>query len=389
LRHKDKKELGYEKFTGKIFLQSACLMGLSILLIGAVYLFVWRGNVGDWLVSLFQYGFRMRYGSALRLYNDVFRQNSTIIFVGATAVTFIVLLRFSLKRLTRYFDSINRGIDALVEGDAGDIALLPEMEAIEKKLNTVRLTLDRRARDVQLADRRKNDLILYLAHDIKTPLTSVIGYLSLLDEAPDMPAEQKAGYVRISLDKALRLEQLIDEFFEITRYNLGTIVLAKKKIDLYFMLAQLADEFYPQLAASGKRAAVRASENLTVYGDADKLARVFNNILKNAAAYGEAGSVVDIAAGLCGDAVRVTFRNAGSIPEDKLSSIFEKFFRLDDARSSDTGGAGLGLAIAKEIVVRHGGRIFAESDARRTTFTVELPALCEPAGEAASSAPAS
>ncbi|MDR2770571.1 MAG: HAMP domain-containing histidine kinase [Clostridiales Family XIII bacterium] len=364
-------------------------MGLSILLIGAVYLFVWRGNVGDWLVSLFQYGFRMRYGSALRLYNDVFRQNSTIIFVGATAVTFIVLLRFSLKRLTRYFDSINRGIDALVEGDAGDIALLPEMEAIEKKLNTVRLTLDRRARDVQLADRRKNDLILYLAHDIKTPLTSVIGYLSLLDEAPDMPAEQKAGYVRISLDKALRLEQLIDEFFEITRYNLGTIVLAKKKIDLYFMLAQLADEFYPQLAASGKRAAVRASENLTVYGDADKLARVFNNILKNAAAYGEAGSVVDIAAGLCGDAVRVTFRNAGSIPEDKLSSIFEKFFRLDDARSSDTGGAGLGLAIAKEIVVRHGGRIFAESDARRTTFTVELPALCEPAGEAASSAPAS
>lgn len=141
------------------------------------------------------------------------------------------------------------------------------------------------------------------------------------------------------------------------------------------MLVQMTDEFYPQLASNGKQAVIHASEDLTVSGDPDKLARVFNNILKNAAAYSEAGSVIDITAGLSGDMVSIVFKNAGSISKDKLAAIFEKFYRLDDARSSDTGGAGLGLAIAKEIIVQHGGQIYAESDDNCTTFTVELPAL--------------
>jgi two-component system sensor histidine kinase VanS len=125
-------------------------------------------------------------------------------------------------------------------------------------------------------------------------------------------------------------------------------------------------------------------EGLSVYGDPDKLARVFNNILKNAAAYSDEGSLIEIHAGCSKDIVSIAFKNAGGIPEDKLSSIFEKFFRADDARGAATGGAGLGLAIAKEIVVRHGGRIFAETDGASTVFTVELPASPEappPAGE--------
>jgi two-component system sensor histidine kinase VanS len=144
------------------------------------------------------------------------------------------------------------------------------------------------------------------------------------------------------------------------------------------MLVQIADEFYPQLAANGKQAVITACEDLTVSGDPDKLARVFNNILKNAAAYSEAGSVIDITAGLSEDVVYILFRNAGSIPKDKLAAIFEKFYRLDASRSSDTGGAGLGLAIAKEIIVQHGGKIYAESKDNYTTFTVELPALPNP-----------
>jgi two-component system sensor histidine kinase VanS len=316
----------------------------------------------------------MRRGQALDVYRYVFRQNFEIIFIGATAITFIVLLRFALERFTRYFESINHGINALIEGDGNSIALMPEMEAIENKLNTVRLTLEQRSRDAQLAEQRKNDLVMYLAHDIKTPLTSIIGYLSLLDEAPDTPAEQKAQYGRIALDKAYRLEQLIDEFFEITRYNLQTVTLTKKNIDLYYMLAQVADEFYPQLAAGGKQAVIHAPEDLTVSGDPDKLARVFNNILKNAAAYSDGDSVIDITAGLSGDVASITFRNAGSIPKDKLAAVFEKFYRLDGADFSDKSGAGLGLAIAKEIIAQHGGRIYAESDDHSTTFTVELPA---------------
>lgn len=221
---------------------------------------------------------------------------------------------------------------------------------------------------------RKSDLITYLAHDLKTPLTSVIGYLSLLDEAPDMPAKQKAKYVHISLDKALRLEKLINEFFEITRYNLQQIHLETETIDLSYMLVQMADEFYPILKAHGNTIEIKAKEDLHVHADAMKLARVFNNILKNAVAYSYPGSVIKIVAESTEKEVRILFQNKGkTISKQKLDMLFEKFFRLDDARATNTGGAGLGLAIAKEIVTLHGGTIAADSEEETTTFTVTLP----------------
>ena len=221
---------------------------------------------------------------------------------------------------------------------------------------------------------QKNDLIAYLAHDLKTPLTSVVGYLSLLEEAPEMPAEQKAKHVHITLDKALRLEKLINEFFEITRYNLHEIVLETESIDLGYMLAQMADEFYPVLRDHGNTVQVSAEEGLTVTADPDKLARVFNNLLKNAIAYSYPGTAIRIGAVGKGDCVSISFLNSGrTIPQQKLQTIFDKFYRLDDARSTNTGGAGLGLAIAKEIVTAHGGTIKAESENQRTIFTVELP----------------
>jgi two-component system sensor histidine kinase VanS len=261
----------------------------------------------------------------------------------------------------------------LTESDQ-EIELSPEMEPIAKEMNKIKSALRKKEQDAQNAEQRKNDLVVYLAHDIKTPLTSVIGYLSLLDEAPDMPAEQKAKYVNITLEKAFRLEQLINEFFEITRYNLQTILLEKQEINLSYMLLQMADEFYPQLSASGKAAVVNAPDELLIYADPDKLARVFNNIMKNAIAYGYNDSVIKIDAALQEADVLITISNQGNtIPAHKLETIFDKFFRLDDARSSSTGGAGLGLAIAKSIVTAHGGTIQAESKEEQTVFTVILP----------------
>ena len=222
---------------------------------------------------------------------------------------------------------------------------------------------------------KKNDLIAYLAHDLKTPLTSVVGYLSLLEEAPDMPPEQKVKYVHIALDKALRLEQLINEFFEITRYNLHEIVLNKESIDLSYMLMQMADEFYPVLMERGNTVEVQVEDGLQVVADANKLARVFNNILKNAVAYSDPGSSIVIHGCRRMGLVQVSVSNRGNtIPKQKLQAIFEKFYRLDEARSSNTGGAGLGLAIAREVVLLHGGAITADSENGVTTFTVLLPA---------------
>lgn len=232
---------------------------------------------------------------------------------------------------------------------------------------------------------RRSDLITYLAHDLKTPLTSVIGYLSLIDEVPEMPEPQRLRYVGVALDKALRLERLVNEFFDITRYNLTHIELELAPVDLAFLLAQVADEFYPALAAHGNVARVEVEgtartaedpgEPLVVEADAARLARVFGNLIKNAIAYSDEGTPVELSARREGEGVVVEVSDTGAtIPSHKLRSIFDKFYRLDESRGSATGGAGLGLAIAREIVELHGGTISAASEAGRTTFTVTLPA---------------
>ncbi len=252
---------------------------------------------------------------------------------------------------------------------------LPEKYAkIQKQMEQIQ-QMERHSRELaQTEAQRKNDLVTYLAHDLKTPLASVVGYLCLLDEAPDMPEAQKEKYTGIALQKAYRLDDLINEFFDITRFNLQTIELQKVRFDLAMLLRQLADEFYPMLTQKGITAAVQVPETLALAGDPDKLARVFNNILKNAVAYSYENSEICMTAEKEDNHIVVSVISHGEvIPLQKLDMIFEKFYRLDSSRSTHTGGAGLGLAIAKKIVTAHGGKIHAESSEEQTAFIVELP----------------
>ena len=272
--------------------------------------------------------------------------------------------------------TMRNGIQKYMSRDMDVSDVFPEKYLeVSVQIAEIKNRMQRNEQALKDEAQRKNDLITYLAHDLKTPLTSVIGYLSLLDEAPDMPAEQKAKYVHITLEKALRLEKLINEFIEITRYNLQQMVLEKETIELSYMLVQMTDEFYPLLVANDNRIELHLDEQLSVYGDSEKLARLFNNILKNAIAYSYPGTEIDVTAQEVHEQVVIAVRNHGkTIPAHKLETIFEKFFRLDEARRSNTGGAGLGLAIAKEIADLHGGTITAESDREVTTFRVTLPA---------------
>ena len=250
----------------------------------------------------------------------------------------------------------------------------------EAAINQVR----ERERAVQTAlqeeSRRKDDLVTYLAHDLKTPLASVVGYLSLLQEAPDLPEEQRVRFTGVAVEKAHRLDALIEEFFDITRFDFHDIVLTRGYIDLGLMLAQVADEFYPALTEQHKQVEVEAPSGLTVLMDGDKMARVFNNVMKNALAYSYENSTIRISAERTGDSVVVRFTNQGDpIPEAKLKVIFDKFYRLDAARATNHGGAGLGLAIAREIVSAHDGTIACNSTPERTVFTITLPAEADAA----------
>lgn len=265
-------------------------------------------------------------------------------------------------------------IDRLVEHPDDWGTVDGDFLEVEGALNRVR---DRqRAAEQALRDEssRKDDLVTYLAHDLKTPLASVVGYLSLLHEAPDLPVEQRVRFTGVALDKAHRLDALIEEFFDITRFDFHDIVLTRGYVDLNLMLAQVVDEFYPTLSEQDKYAEISVPEGLTVLVDGDKMARVFNNVMKNAIAYSYEGSTIRIAASRVDGAVQIRFENQGDpIPAPKLKVIFEKFYRLDAARATNRGGAGLGLAIAKEIVVAHGGQISCESTPEHTVFTITLP----------------
>lgn len=368
----------FGKLKGKIFLQvvliaiAAPLLGMLIqhFLIDGLF----QASFAEGFIYLCQNIFHISYNEGLSVYQQLFRNNKFWWMAGGLFFLLLLIFYYALSRMTKYFNEVSAGMDLLVEESDREITLSPEMDFMATKLNKIKSNLEKRERDAKEAEQRKNDLVVYLAHDIKTPLTSVIGYLSLLDEAPDMPQEQKAKYVGITLEKAYRLEQLINEFFEITRFNLQTIVLNREEINLPFMLQQMADEFYPMLMPQGKQVLVNVPDGLILWGDADKLARVFNNILKNAIAYGYENSVINIFAVQQEKNIVITFSNQGNpIPLQKLDTIFEKFYRLDSSRPSHTGGAGLGLAIAKEIVTAHGGTITAESSREHTVFTVTLP----------------
>lgn len=366
----------FKRLKRKILIQ-VLLAALAALAAGWVLMTLFVDGVlqdsfADYVVYIFAHFTSGERAEAL--YREIFQSNKTLWMAAGYVLLLCAIFYWGMTRFTRYFEEISQGVDALADEKAGDIELPPELDFMEKKMNQVRQSLEKRARDAREAEQRKNDLVVYLAHDIKTPLTSVIGYLNILEEAPDMSLEQRAKYTKITLDKACRLEQLINEFFDITRFNLQTVVLEKEQVHLSYMLMQLVDEFYPIFAAQNKQAELKTDGGIDLEGDADKLARVFNNILKNAVAYSDPDTVIEIEAKRAGEAAVVTFKNKGrTIPPHKLESIFEKFYRLDAARSTASGGAGLGLAIAKEIVLAHGGGIKAESASGLTTFTVTLP----------------
>jgi len=249
-----------------------------------------------------------------------------------------------------------------------------ELLEFSQKLKDFKYSLKENEQARLLAEQQKNDLVVYLAHDLKTPLTSVVGYLTLLEEAPELPAEQRAKYIGIALDKAYRLEQLINEFFDITRMNYQTLPAYKSPVNLTILLVQIINEFFPMMEEKNITVRQEIEPELMLSADADKIARVFDNLFRNAVNYSHSGTEIVCNARKGNGCILVSIKNKGDhIPQEKLNHIFDKFYRLDSSRQSSTGGAGLGLAIAKQIVELHDGTIEAMCNDGVTEFRIVLP----------------
>ena len=286
----------------------------------------------------------------------------------------LVLLYRLLKKVFGYIDEVGKATEDLVNKDVEYIELPDELEEIQKRMNHLKRESEKNEKLAKENGEKKDELIVYLAHDIKTPLTSMIGYLSILDEIDDMPKKKQKNYISIALDKSYRLEDLINELFDVARFNSEKIVLEKEELNLNLMLEQIIDDFYPTLREVNKSIKLNYDEPISINGDSDKLSRVFNNLIKNAISYSKEESEIVINLKKDNNNAIVEVINKGrQISKEKLSKIFEKFYRLDSARTSRTGGSGLGLAIAKDIIELHNGTIIAESNEEETTFRVTLP----------------
>ena len=375
------KSKNYTRLKINILLQTM-LVVLFTALVG--YLFknlvidgIYNHKFADGFVHFFMW-FHMPEQQAIDLYWKVIGNNK-IYFMGAGfLLLFSFFFYFVLSRITQYLKEINQGIENILSDFNEPVRFKPALQPLEDSLNEIKMTIRRQEQEAIESEKKKNDLVVFLARDLKTPLTSIVAYLSILETKPDMPEEERKKYTHISLEKAIRLGELINEFFEITKFNLQDIVLEPGNLDLSMMLEQIADELYAVLKEKNLRCDVQIDDTLMIYGDADKLARVFDNLLRNAIAYCDKGTAIRIQAKERHQEIEIVVANEGEkIPEEELSAIFEKFYRVDGSRSSKTGGAGLGLAIAKEIVELHHGTIRAESDEWETRFIVTLPAMNE------------
>lgn len=369
---KEKKmDSDYTQLQTKILIRTAVVLFGAFALISAS-LSLLSGHFSRAVVGILEI-FYKDYEKALVVYTYVFRDNKEWFVMIAAFVSFLIVLRLYLKGFTKYFNEINRGINALKEESLEDVVLSSELAATEKTINTIKHTLEQQKTAALVAEQRKNDLVVYLAHDLKTPLTSVIGYLTLLRDEKQISDELREKYICISLEKAERLENLINEFFEITRFNLSNIILEYSVVNLTRMLEQLVFEFNPMLAEKKLNCVLKTMPNKMIRCDANKMQRVFDNLLRNAVNYSFENTEISITVTQNENMVHIKFVNHGNtIPKEKLERIFEQFYRLDTSRSTGNGGAGLGLAIAREIVMLHGGTITARSEDEKIEFEVTI-----------------
>ncbi|WP_340084718.1 HAMP domain-containing sensor histidine kinase [Siminovitchia sp. FSL H7-0308] len=296
-----------------------------------------------------------------------------IIFIPLAIVFFF----FFTKSYSSYFKEISTGIHQLANGDFNTrvrIRTRDEFGDIAEDINKAGEKLKDSLERGDFAESSKDQLIVNLAHDLRTPLTSVLGYLDLVLRESDLTKDQIQHYLTIAHTKSVRLEKLIDELFEVSRLNYGMLKMKKEPLDLGELLMQLKEEFYPELEKNRLTARMDVAPDLQISADGEMLARVFENLLSNAVRYGADGKYIDIKAYVDeGDAVVEVVNYGNYIAPESLAHIFDVFFTGDKSRSVDQGSTGLGLFIAKNIVEQHDGAITAKSDPVQTIFAVRLP----------------
>lgn len=290
---------------------------------------------------------------------------------------FIFYFLLLTKRFSVYLKEISGGIEDIAGGDFnGRIRIEGEDEFayIADRINNMAQDIQTLMESERNIEKEKNDLITNVAHDLRTPLTSILGYLELVKNK-DLDAGTKNKYIAIAFEKSKRLEKLIEDLFDYTKVNFGEVKLRRTSLDIVKFIEQMIEEFYPSFQDTQLECEFTTnSAEAIISGDGDFMARGIGNILSNAVKYGRDGKVIKIHIEKEETEVHLFFTNYGEvIPAEDLEHIFDKFFRVENSRSLETGGTGLGLAIAKKVILMHSGSIQVSSDVDGTVFSITFP----------------
>jgi signal transduction histidine kinase len=316
-------------------------------------------------------------------YWDLKRTYGPYLYFLLNGVVFSVYLWLLYRYLLRKFH--NQAISDVIE-QVGIIAEgnfsnrvessdFPELSSLANHVNGMVDKLQNAMEEERLAEQAKRDLITNVSHDLRTPLTSIVGYLGLIEQDEYMDETELRYYVQTAAEKANRLNKLLDDLFEYTRVQNQGLHVKKEQIDLGEMLSQLAVQFRFHMKEAGMECRLFLPQlKLRVEADGNKLARVFENLITNSIKYGKDGRYLDIYGREDQDTIAITIVNYGqAISSLDLPFIFERFYRVEKSRSDSDKSSGLGLAIAKGLVELHGGRISVASNSQETAFTVTLP----------------
>jgi signal transduction histidine kinase len=344
-------------------------IGLGILSFAMLFVFLERMTQGISGIRHTAYGLLRTFGMV-----PVYGMGSFLFFLF-----YMVLLNW---RRFRYVQELSASVKHIAQGNFDDeipVRQNNEVRLLAENMNLLVGRLKWSMEEERKAERSKNELVTNVSHDLRTPLTSIIGYLGLIDQDRYRDEIELRHYVQIAHAKALRLNLLINDLFEYTRMSGGAAPLQNTNVNLVEMMNQLLDHYRLPLEEAGMQGRLHADIGLIpVWADPHKLVRVFENLLANAMIYGRDGGKIDIKLSLESGAAVAEMINYGEpIPASDLPYLFERFYRVDKSRTGHERGSGLGLAIVKGLVDKHGGTIRVASDERSTVFEVRLPLMTE------------
>lgn len=315
--------------------------------------------------------------------NEVSHNDTGRVIINATitvtigVIIFMVVFLYYIRRYYRYIDEITEGIERIAHGDFETkipVRYSDEMSYLAETVNHLSVSIQKMIAMQKENEQSKNELITSVAHDLRTPLTSIIGYLELARRDTVTDEKTRQNYIKVAFTKAERLQTLIEDLFTYTQFSFGKVTLRNSKLDMVKFLEQIAEEFYPLFKENDLLYTFHTNvKKAFVCGDGDLLYRVFANLYSNAVKYGKSGERIETYLEENEEDIKIRIVNYGQlIPKEDIEHIFERFYRVDNSRSGQTGGSGLGLAIAKNIITMHGGTIEAESNIGGTTFTVTM-----------------